>query len=166
MTTSSTKDDDELREILAASIREYPMHSPAEHMRGDYILTLDAALSAMRRVQALSQTHSGVEGKTAARGLEVTDEMVDRALEAFNKSINAPLTVKCARCEGKGYHHGFGEDGASPDWCQECGGNQYNILPGEEPRAIRAALEAALLPSKPKAVTPTLLQSSKLGETT
>lgn len=32
----------------------------------------------------------------------------------------------CPRCEGKGFHHGFGEDGIDPDWCTHCGG------PGEE----------------------------------
>lgn len=28
----------------------------------------------------------------------------------------------CPRCDGKGCHHGFGEDGVDPDWCLDCGG--------------------------------------------
>lgn len=28
----------------------------------------------------------------------------------------------CERCRGKGYHHGFGEHGWDPDWCERCGG--------------------------------------------
>lgn len=30
---------------------------------------------------------------------------------------------KCARCEGLGYHWGFGEHGHDPDWCSVCGGS-------------------------------------------
>ena len=30
--------------------------------------------------------------------------------------------IECQRCKGEGYHHGFGEDGADPDWCEDCGG--------------------------------------------
>lgn len=30
--------------------------------------------------------------------------------------------VDCPTCDGKGYHHGFGEDGCDPDWCTQCGG--------------------------------------------
>lgn len=38
-----------------------------------------------------------------------------------------PTFEPCPRCHGKGYHHGFGEKGADPDWCLDCGG------PGEQP---------------------------------
>jgi DnaJ-class molecular chaperone len=31
--------------------------------------------------------------------------------------------IVCDRCKGKGYHHGFGEDGYDPDWCEKCGGS-------------------------------------------
>ena len=41
--------------------------------------------------------------------------------------INSPQFEPCPRCQGKGYHHGFGEDGHDPDWCLHCGG------PGEVP---------------------------------
>lgn len=34
------------------------------------------------------------------------------------------FTAKCPRCDGRGYHHGFGEHGHDPDWCSECGGGQ------------------------------------------
>lgn len=82
----------------------------------------------------------------------VNDEMVEKALSSFNKTINEPIMVKCQRCDGRGYHHGFGEDGHDPDWCVECGGNQYDVAPGEEFRAMRAALEAALSAAPPVAV--------------
>ncbi len=73
-----------------------------------------------------------------------TPEMIEAALKAFIASVNEPMMIKCDGCDGKGYHHGFGEDGASPDWCLKCGGNQYDVVPGEEERAIEAALTAAL----------------------
>lgn len=30
---------------------------------------------------------------------------------------------KCSRCNGQGYHHGFGYHGHDPDWCDVCGGD-------------------------------------------
>lgn len=81
----------------------------------------------------------------------ITDEMVEAALAAFNKTINDPKFVRCERCGGKGYHHGFGEQGHDPDWCANCGGGGYDIVPGEEARAMRAALEAAAVLSQPEA---------------
>lgn len=33
--------------------------------------------------------------------------------------------VTCPRCNGKGYHHGFGERGWDPDWCERCDGSQF-----------------------------------------
>ncbi len=74
----------------------------------------------------------------------ITEDMVRAALAKFNETINDPIMEPCGRCEGKGYHHGFGPGGVSPDWCEECGGNQYNVRPGEEDRAMAAALSAAL----------------------
>ena len=38
-----------------------------------------------------------------------------------------PTFEPCHRCDGKGYHHGFGEGGHDPDHCDHCGG------PGEIP---------------------------------
>lgn len=75
---------------------------------------------------------------------EISDEIVAVALAAFNKAINDPIMEKCERCSGKGYHHGFGENGHDPDWCEVCGGGAWNVRPGEEDRAMRAALSAAL----------------------
>ena len=30
---------------------------------------------------------------------------------------------QCPRCKGRGYHHGFGEHGHDPDYCNQCGGD-------------------------------------------
>jgi hypothetical protein len=41
----------------------------------------------------------------------------------------------CKRCDGRGYHHGFGEHGHDPDWCSRCGGPGYDtadLLTGYE----------------------------------
>ncbi|SMF65468.1 hypothetical protein SAMN02982989_3363 [Xaviernesmea oryzae] len=73
----------------------------------------------------------------------ITDKQVRDALTAFNKAVNEPVMLKCERCDGRGYHHGFGENGHDPDWCEVCGGGQYVVAPGEEGRAMRLALEAA-----------------------
>lgn len=81
----------------------------------------------------------------------ITDKQVRDALTAFNKAVNEPVMLKCERCEGRGYHHGFGEDGHDPDWCEVCGGGQYIVAPGEEGRAMRLALEAAALSTVPSA---------------
>jgi hypothetical protein len=69
---------------------------------------------------------------------------IEVALAKFNEVINDPIMEPCPRCEAKGYHHGFGPGGVEPDWCENCGGNQYNIRPGEEKRAMESALTAAL----------------------
>jgi hypothetical protein len=71
----------------------------------------------------------------------VTDEMVERALDAWNAS---PDLVNCQKCEGSGYHHGFGEGGVDPDWCTVCGGSGYDIPPDAESTMMRHALTAAL----------------------
>ena len=44
----------------------------------------------------------------------------------FSPGEYAIVTV-CSRCDGRGYHHGFGEHGHDPDWCERCGGAQYNF---------------------------------------
>lgn len=73
--------------------------------------------------------------------IEITDDMVERAYNRFIQAVDE--TEDCARCTGRGYHHGFGENGHDPDWCDSCGG------PGIQPKydektAMRLALEAAL----------------------
>lgn len=35
--------------------------------------------------------------------------------------------VPCPRCCGRGYHWGFGWNGADPDWCLDCGGGQHEF---------------------------------------
>ncbi len=39
---------------------------------------------------------------------------------AYEAAISA--TADCDRCNGRGFHHGFGETGHDPDWCEVCGG--------------------------------------------
>lgn len=34
--------------------------------------------------------------------------------------------LRCERCQGRGYHHGFGEHGWDPDWCTRCGGSGFD----------------------------------------
>lgn len=76
---------------------------------------------------------------------EISENMIDKAMSAFTNAINS--TGPCSRCEGRGYHHGFGEHGHDPDWCEVCGGSGF--VPGCDDReAMRKALEAAFsLPS-------------------
>lgn len=45
-----------------------------------------------------------------------------KQMGANAREAGAPMQAVCNRCGGKGYHHGFGEDGHDPDWCSECGG--------------------------------------------
>jgi hypothetical protein len=52
-------------------------------------------------------------------------------------------TKACPRCLGRGYHHGFGEYGADPDWCEACGGPGHVMLHDYE-TCEKAAWEAAL----------------------
>jgi hypothetical protein len=78
--------------------------------------------------------------------MTVTDEQVERAYNRFMQANSE--TDPCPRCTGNGYHHGFGEHGHDPDWCESCGG------PGTVPRfdemsAMREALDATLGDSVP-----------------
>ena len=75
---------------------------------------------------------------------DITDEMVERA---YNRFIAANSeTEDCPRCAGRGYHHGFGEHGHDPDWCEICGGPGV-ISKYDEMAAMREALVAALSPA-------------------
>lgn len=40
--------------------------------------------------------------------------------------------IPCDRCSGRGYHHGFGENGTDPDWCSKCGGPGIDFVPRDE----------------------------------
>lgn len=61
----------------------------------------------------------------------------------------SPEFTPCPRCEGKGYHHGFGEDGRDPDWCDKCGGpGELATEPGtwDGDDLLREALAALSVP--------------------
>lgn len=73
--------------------------------------------------------------------MAVSEEMVERAYNRFMQA-NAEV-VDCPRCKAKGYHHGFGEDGHDPDWCENCGG-PGTVSKFDEMSAMREALTAAL----------------------
>ncbi len=76
-------------------------------------------------------------------------------LDALRKEADAELAKRpdiiCDRCKGKGYHHGFGEDGHDPDWCEVCGGAErwrpelsdvlFDMLAAERHRAERLQAE-------------------------
>lgn len=81
---------------------------------------------------------------TTQQGREalVTDEMVERALDRYMEA--ASRMVDCPRCNGHGYHHGFGEDGHDPDWCDMCGGLGV-VGACDEMSAMREALKEAAL---------------------
>lgn len=74
--------------------------------------------------------------------MQVDDGMVGRAIIRFRAAVNA--MKMCSRCTGRGYHHGYGEDGCDPDWCEECGGSQF-VAEFTEEQAMRQAIEAALI---------------------
>ena len=65
-------------------------------------------------------------------------EVIEAALKA-----NEIDMVPCDRCDGRGYHHGFGEHGHDPDWCVKCDGAQTVHSGVEPPDAILAALSSA-----------------------
>lgn len=72
----------------------------------------------------------------------VTEAQITAAIAAWNDACGA--TEECPRCQGRGYHHGFGEHGHDPDWCETCGGP--GLVPTfNEHDAMRAAIEAALI---------------------
>lgn len=52
---------------------------------------------------------------------EARATVADR-IAAYLAWVEKPEFVDCPRCTGKGYHHGFGEHGHDPDWCEACGG--------------------------------------------
>ena len=65
-------------------------------------------------------------------------EVIAKALED-----NQVDMVPCPQCDGRGYHHGFGEHGHDPDWCTKCDGAQI-VHSGVEPvDAILSALHDA-----------------------
>lgn len=71
--------------------------------------------------------------------MKITDEMVEKAYATFCEALNS--TGPCEKCQGHGYHHGFGEGGHSPDWCVVCGGAGF-MPTADDKTAMRLALEA------------------------
>lgn len=53
----------------------------------------------------------------------------------------------CDRCQGRGYHRGFGETGHDPDWCESCGGASRIWVPTTDEG--RAAFEAVIAAHDP-----------------
>jgi hypothetical protein len=49
------------------------------------------------------------------------DAIVSR-VRRYLQLQESPEFKPCPRCNGQGYHHGFGEHGHDPDWCEDCGG--------------------------------------------
>lgn len=46
----------------------------------------------------------------------------DRIIDTDGSDEGLIESRPCRKCKGKGYHHGFGENGCDPDWCTRCGG--------------------------------------------
>lgn len=128
-----------LNDIVQESLREQVGMASAGHMC-DILIRVNGE---WKRFEAdWIKYLKPIETQPAAP--QVSDAMVQKALSAYEKASEAPCMIDCTRCEGLGYHHGFGEDGVSPDWCDECGGTGRYEAPGEFERCIRIALEAAL----------------------
>ena len=70
-------------------------------------------------------------------------DLVSECQKAYDEAESNPNMVRCPRCEGKGYHHGFGENGYDPDWCELCEGTASVLAEGEELRPMTAALTVA-----------------------
>lgn len=66
-------------------------------------------------------------------------------IERYLALCDEPEFVTCDRCKGKGYHHGFGEGGVDPDWCDDCGGMGVYLHPdanADPDELLREALVA------------------------
>jgi hypothetical protein len=73
--------------------------------------------------------------------IQITEKMIGGATAAYVAAINE--TAPCKRCSSRGYHHGFGEHGHDPDWCDVCGGSGF-VPAYDEKSAMKIALETAL----------------------
>lgn len=79
-----------------------------------------------------------------------TESAVRERLKQIMRDVELnPRMVDCPRCNGYGYHHGFGEHGHDPDWCEMCGGAQYVQDENQTADAILTAFpEITLAPGK------------------
>jgi len=78
-------------------------------------------MKALRFISALVLVRIADRLDTAALKLATKAVGEDRICHVGNGMVSVSET--CERCAGKGYHHGFGEDGVDPDWCDTCGGS-------------------------------------------
>lgn len=80
------------------------------------------------------------------------ERAIAEAVRTFAVATNA--TVNCQKCEGRGYHHGFGDNGHDPDWCSECGGAQFvgEFTEGQAMAVAIAAYERVM--AEPHAAQP------------
>lgn len=78
-------------------------------------------------------------------------ELVDRITRYLGTS-DEPTMIDCPRCKGEGSHHGFGEGGRDPDWCEDCGGigsvlhPDENVNPDDLLRLVLEALSSSAQP--------------------
>lgn len=74
-------------------------------------------------------------------------------------------TMPCKRCNGYGYHHGFGEHGHDPDWCEECHGPGFVMAHDatKTPDIIIAALTAAGFTIAPNEPTEAMIKAAHDG---
>jgi len=149
-------ENDELATARAeiADLRERIEKLEAENKRlfkaGQNILAdKHAAAADHERYFNLSQSRIQELLAEVARLSTVTEEDVQGAVDAYNKAEANPVMKKCTRCDGKGYHHGFGEHGHDPDWCENCGGGEWELA--DEHQSIRAALSAFVARASAKA---------------
>jgi hypothetical protein len=87
--------------------------------------------------------------------MSMDEKALVAAREAYRAAEESPHVVPCPKCEGRGYHHGFGEDGADPDYCSRCGGGGYDLAEGEEHRPLNDAISAYLSAAQPVPGVPT-----------
>lgn len=67
-------------------------------------------------------------------------QVVEAIAAALKHAQENPIMLPCPNCNGKGYHHGFGEHGHDPDWCLVCGGDQVIADPYQEAKAAAKVL--------------------------
>jgi hypothetical protein len=79
----------------------------------------------------------------------LNSEGLEKAAKAYDDALNNPVFVDCRKCQGTGYHHGFGETGHDPDWCLDCGGSKVVMTAGEDARPLKSAITAYLSALRP-----------------
>lgn len=88
-------------------------------------------------------TASTVQLLDAARilgGKLARDDAIEAMQNSFDAACNNMPMATCPKCNGRGFHDGFGECGHDPDWCELCGGPGEVVADGNH--AMRAAIAA------------------------